>query len=169
MAIQHTHTHRHTQWSVSSVAGVVHLNGSGSRNVWPFGQWYPSHIHTATHKTIEMDDCICAYLVGSSKNITGGLSTNSNAIAKRFFWPPDRLPVIVLRQSYKPIALMISIICNWTQRQMDVYFSGFFHVVHASDDWKLFKLTNLLSFFSQLSSFDHRFSNWQRKTSPPTP
>lgn len=32
------------------------------------------------------------YVVGSSKNRTGGLSNNSKAIDKRFRWPPDKLP-----------------------------------------------------------------------------
>lgn len=51
------------------------------------------------------------HLVGSSKNMTGGLSTNSNAIAKRFRCPPDKLPVLILRVSYKPIASKICWIC----------------------------------------------------------
>jgi len=33
--------------------------------------------------------------VGSSKNITGGLLTNSRAMDSRFLWPPDRLQVSV--------------------------------------------------------------------------
>lgn len=37
--------------------------------------------------------------VGSSKNITFGLSTNSNAMAKRFFCPPDKHPVNVFKDS----------------------------------------------------------------------
>lgn len=47
------------------------------------------------------------HLVGSSKNMTGGLSNNSNAIAKRFRCPPDNSPVLVFRTSYKPIASRI--------------------------------------------------------------
>jgi Protein of unknown function (DUF1602). len=40
-----------------------------------------------------------SYLVGSSKNMMGGLFTNSRAMDSRFFWPPERLLVIVLRCS----------------------------------------------------------------------
>jgi len=42
---------------------------------------------------------ILSYLVGSSKNMMGGLFTNSRAMDSRFFWPPERLLVIVLRCS----------------------------------------------------------------------
>lgn len=52
------------------------------------------------------------HLVGSSKNMTGGLSNNSNAIAKRFRCPPDNSPVLVRRTSYKPIASKICWICS---------------------------------------------------------
>lgn len=48
--------------------------------------------------------------VGSSKNITGGLLTNSRAIDKRFFWPPERLLVSVLRWSSRPRVSKISLI-----------------------------------------------------------
>lgn len=53
-----------------------------------------------------------AYLVGSSKNMTGGLLTNSSAMARRFRWPPDRLPVRVLAQGSKPSAVRISLTCG---------------------------------------------------------
>lgn len=53
------------------------------------------------------------YLVGSSKNITGGLSNISRAIASRFFCPPDKFPVLVFRLSYSPIASRICLICKW--------------------------------------------------------
>jgi len=49
-----------------------------------------------------------AYLVGSSKNIIGGLLTSSNAIERRFFWPPDKLLVIVFRCSARPNVSKIS-------------------------------------------------------------
>lgn len=53
-----------------------------------------------------------AYLVGSSKNMTGGLLTSSSAMARRFRWPPDRLPVRVLAQGSKPSAVKISLTCG---------------------------------------------------------
>ena len=43
------------------------------------------------------------YLVGSSKNIIGGLLINSSAIARRFFWPPDKLAVLVFSTSERPM------------------------------------------------------------------
>lgn len=51
------------------------------------------------------------YLVGSSKTINFGLSTSSNAMAKRLRCPPDNSPVFVNRFSYNPIASKISCIC----------------------------------------------------------
>ena len=48
--------------------------------------------------------------VGSSKNITGGLFTSSNAMDSRFFCPPDKLLVSVLRCSSKPSVSKISLI-----------------------------------------------------------
>lgn len=42
------------------------------------------------------------YVVGSSRNITGGLLMSSSAIAKRFFWPPDNRPVNTLYRFSKP-------------------------------------------------------------------
>lgn len=53
------------------------------------------------------------YLVGSSKNMTGGLLTSSSAMARRFRWPPDRLPVRVLAQDSRPSAVRISF--TWGQ------------------------------------------------------
>lgn len=50
------------------------------------------------------------YLVGSSKNITGGLSNISSAIDNRFFWPPDSAPVRVFLVSYNPMASKICFI-----------------------------------------------------------
>lgn len=41
-----------------------------------------------------------AYLVGSSKNMIGGLLTSSKAIARRFLWPPDNCFVIVFLCEY---------------------------------------------------------------------
>lgn len=48
--------------------------------------------------------------VGSSKNITGGLFTNSNAIDNRFFCPPERLIVLVSPASQRPSISNISFI-----------------------------------------------------------
>lgn len=58
----------------------------------------------------------CNYLVGSSKTMNFGLSTNSNAMAKRFRCPPDSSPVFVNRFSYNPIASNISCICALCER-----------------------------------------------------
>lgn len=60
-----------------------------------------------------------AYLVGSSKNMTGGLLTSSRAMARRFRWPPDRLPVRVLAQGSKPSAVKISLTCG--QQSQSLY------------------------------------------------
>jgi hypothetical protein len=49
-----------------------------------------------------------SYLVGSSKNIIGGLLINSNAMASRFFCPPLKFPVRVLRDASRPISLKIT-------------------------------------------------------------
>ena len=40
--------------------------------------------------------------VGSSKNMTGGLLTSSNAMARRFLCPPLRAEVRVWRHSERP-------------------------------------------------------------------
>lgn len=57
------------------------------------------------------------HLVGSSKNITGGLLTNSRAMESLFFWPPLRFEVMVWRCSDKPRVSRISWIwkgkCQW--------------------------------------------------------
>lgn len=49
-----------------------------------------------------------AHLVGSSKNIIGGLLTNSRAIDNLFFCPPLRFAVMVRRCSAKPRVSRIS-------------------------------------------------------------
>lgn len=46
-------------------------------------------------------------VVGSSKNITGGLLTSSRAIANRLSWPPDSWPVSVFLAFSRPIAFII--------------------------------------------------------------
>uniref|UniRef100_A0A336K7L2 CSON002676 protein n=1 Tax=Culicoides sonorensis TaxID=179676 RepID=A0A336K7L2_CULSO len=46
--------------------------------------------------------------VGSSKNITGGLLTNSNATDRRFLCPPDKFIVFVLAASFSPNVSIIS-------------------------------------------------------------
>ena len=46
--------------------------------------------------------------VGSSKNITGGLLTNSRAMANRFLWPPLNMELLVVKQSDKPNVSNIS-------------------------------------------------------------
>ena len=44
---------------------------------------------------------ISSYVVGSSRNITGGLLTSSSAIDKRFLSPPDNLWLIVSADLFK--------------------------------------------------------------------
>lgn len=53
--------------------------------------------------------------VGSSKNMTGGLLTNSKAIERRFFCPPDKFRVMVRRCSCRPRVSRISLI--WERRR----------------------------------------------------
>lgn len=50
--------------------------------------------------------------VGSSKNIIGGLLTSSRAMESRFFCPPDKLRVSVLRCSLKLSVSRMSSICK---------------------------------------------------------
>lgn len=47
--------------------------------------------------------------------MTGGLFTSSSAMARRFRWPPERLPVRVLAQDSRPRAVRISL--TWGQGQ----------------------------------------------------
>ena len=49
------------------------------------------------------------YLVGSSKNMTGGLLTSSRAMARRFFCPPESRAVLVWEQDSRPSAVRISV------------------------------------------------------------
>ena len=53
-----------------------------------------------------------AYLVGSSKNITGGLLTSSRAMASLLHCPPDREMVRVCAHSCSPRAVRISFTCS---------------------------------------------------------
>lgn len=53
--------------------------------------------------------------------MTGGLFTSSSAMASRFRWPPERLPVRVLAQDSRPRAVRISLTwgiaeAEWHQR-----------------------------------------------------
>ena len=49
------------------------------------------------------------YLVGSSKNMTGGLLTSSRAMARRFLCPPESRAVLVWEQDSRPSAVRISV------------------------------------------------------------
>lgn len=49
------------------------------------------------------------YLVGSSKNMTGGLLTSSRAMARRFLCPPESRAVLVCEQDIRPSAVRISV------------------------------------------------------------
>lgn len=71
------------------------------------GQKYHKCSETATGSPLKVP-----HLVGSSKNMTGGLLTSSRAMASLFLWPPDRWDVLVLAQSSKPSAIRIS--RTWT-------------------------------------------------------
>lgn len=71
------------------------------------GQKYHKCSETATGSPLKV-----RHLVGSSKNMTGGLLTSSRAMASLFLWPPDRWDVLVLAQSSKPSAIRIS--RTWT-------------------------------------------------------
>lgn len=51
---------------------------------------------------------IISYLVGSSKNMTGGLLTSSRAMASLLHWPPERQLVRVWAHSWRPRAVRIS-------------------------------------------------------------
>lgn len=53
------------------------------------------------------------YLVGSSKNMTGGLLTSSRAMARRFLCPPESRAVLVWEQDIRPSAVRISV--TWTR------------------------------------------------------
>ena len=54
------------------------------------------------------------YVVGSSKNMTDGLLTNSRAMESRFICPPDSFLHRVSLQVLKPIMSNISSICKWS-------------------------------------------------------
>jgi len=81
-------------------------------------------------------------LVGSSKNMTGGLLTSSRAIDKRLRCPPDRLAVLVFFDSSRLRLLNISSTCasNHNHLQPDSYVLKRFYVFY-----QCFKT----SFFSQ--------------------
>lgn len=49
------------------------------------------------------------YLVGSSKNMTGGLLTSSRAMARRFLCPPESRAVLVWEHDIRPSAVRISV------------------------------------------------------------
>lgn len=57
------------------------------------------------------DQDLSTYLVGSSRNIIGGLLISSRAIDNRFFWPPDKNSVLVCLHSDSPKTFSISETC----------------------------------------------------------
>lgn len=59
------------------------------------------------------------HLVGSSKNMTGGLLTSSNAIERRFRCPPERFAVRVSLHSAIPSVSMIS--STWNNMKIPVF------------------------------------------------
>lgn len=52
------------------------------------------------------------YLVGSSKNITGGFVNNSRPIDSLFFSPPDNFPTGVFITFSRPRSASISLTCH---------------------------------------------------------
>lgn len=64
-----------------------------------------SIINIIINKIINERNCVWkkkhTHVVGSSKNIIGGLSISSSAIESRFFWPPDNLLHLVFLQCNK--------------------------------------------------------------------
>lgn len=80
----------------------------------------PSLHHTPSYHKISL--CckgaapVQTYLVGSSKNITGGLLTSSRAMERRFRWPPERFCVLVCFASTSPNVLSIS--STWKQTRV---------------------------------------------------
>jgi hypothetical protein len=59
------------------------------------------------------------YLVGSSKNMTGGLLTSSKAIERRFRCPPERFVVRVSPHSAIPSVSIIS--STWNYMQIPIF------------------------------------------------
>jgi len=59
------------------------------------------------------------HLVGSSKNMTGGLLTSSKAIERRFRCPPERFEVRVSQHSTIPSVSMIS--STWNNMQIPTF------------------------------------------------
>jgi len=58
---------------------------------------------------------VWTYVVGSSKKSTRGLVMSSRAMERRFFWPPDNLPIRVFFCSDSRNVDRISLICNVKQ------------------------------------------------------
>lgn len=65
-----------------------------------------------------------SHLVGSSKNMTGGLLTSSRAMASRLHWPPDRQLVRVWAHSWRPKAVRISSTWDMDQNREFLCFRG---------------------------------------------
>ena len=81
------------------------------------------------------------HLVGSSKNITGGLLINSNAIVKRFRWPPDKSDVHVFSVPRKPNSSRVCSTFNPTRNK--IQFSEY--VVDENFNKIVFKNSQLLT------------------------
>lgn len=65
-----------------------------------------------------------SHLVGSSKNMTGGLLTSSRAMASLLHWPPDRQLVRVWAHSWRPKAVRISSTWDMDQHMEFLCFQG---------------------------------------------
>lgn len=91
------------------------LNQQSTISMWFYGSTshiikrYNLGIQSATHHLLPV------HLVGSSKNMTGGLLTSSRAMARRLHWPPDSELVRVWAQSRSPKAVRISF--TWTEKR----------------------------------------------------
>lgn len=73
-------------------------------SLWACLIWWGKALHKSTFLLLNNT----THLVGSSKNIMGGLLTSSRAIDNRLRWPPDKLLVRVFLASVRPRMSRIS-------------------------------------------------------------
>ena len=95
------------QWNALDTRRTVQPAGNKTRNNWDLPLCDATQLFP--HVTVELLDT--SYLVGSSKNMTGGLLISSSAMASLFFSPPESLAVLVFKAWDSPIVSKISITC----------------------------------------------------------
>lgn len=80
---------------------------------WPLPFLFSRHLCNVwtSHKSSEQSLDL-TYVVGSSKNISGGLVISSRAIESLLFWPPESLPVSVFFWLDSPSIDSRSTICK---------------------------------------------------------